>query len=103
MADASSSIRSLREQIGHQEASLKAITSAYDVALERYRGGLGNFVQVLTAQSEALKQAVQTTDLHARAYLLDVQLATALGGGYQQPEAAPDGNTATPSQPHSRD
>ncbi|MGB6154342.1 efflux transporter outer membrane subunit [Castellaniella sp.] len=103
VADASSSIRSLREQIGHQEASLKAITSAYDVALERYRGGLGNFVQVLTAQSEALKQAVQTTDLHARAYLLDVQLATALGGGYQQPEAASDSNTATPSQPHSRD
>ncbi|MGB6241856.1 MAG: efflux transporter outer membrane subunit [Castellaniella sp.] len=83
VADASASIRALQEQIRHQEASLKAITSAYDVALDRYKAGLGNFVQVLLAQSEALKQTVQTTDLHARAYVLDVQLATALGGGYE--------------------
>lgn len=88
VADASASMRSLQEQIHHQEASLKAITSAYDVALDRYKAGLGNFVQVLQAQSEALKQTVQTTDLRARAYVLDVQLATALGGGYQTPAAA---------------
>ncbi|WP_322998439.1 efflux transporter outer membrane subunit [Castellaniella sp.] len=90
VADASTSIRSLQEQIRYQEASLKAITSAYDVALDRYKAGLGNFVQVLLAQSEALKQTVQTTDLRARAYVLDVQLATALGGGYEQPDAHPD-------------
>ena len=68
---------------------MKAITSAYDVALSRYKAGLGDFVQVLLAQSEALKQTVQTTDLHARAYILDVQLATALGGGYVQDDTAP--------------
>lgn len=105
VADASSSIHALQDQIGHQDASLTSITSAYEVALERYRGGLGNFVQVLLAQSEVLKQAVQSTDLHARAYLLDVQLATALGGGYQQPGSTP--TTAplapSPSLPHSRD
>jgi outer membrane protein TolC len=59
------------------------------VALSRYKAGLGDFVQVLLAQSEALKQTVQTTDLHARAYILDVQLATALGGGYVQGDDAP--------------
>ncbi|MGB3423557.1 TolC family protein, partial [Castellaniella sp.] len=89
VADARDSIQSLQEQIRHQEASMKAITSAYDVALSRYKAGLGDFVQVLLAQSEALKQTVQTTDLHARAYLLDVQLATALGGGYVQDDGAP--------------
>ncbi|MFT0531494.1 efflux transporter outer membrane subunit [Castellaniella hirudinis] len=87
VADAQASIQSLHTQIQHQEASLKAITSAYDVALQRYKAGLGNFVQVLMAQSEALKQTVQTTDLHAQAYILDVQLASALGGGYQAPAA----------------
>lgn len=97
VADASASIRSLREQIGHQEASLKAITSAYDVALQRYKAGLGNFVQVLLAQSEALKQTVQTTDLHARAYILDVQLATALGGGYIQPSQPDARHPAAPA------
>ncbi len=83
VADASASIRSLREQIRHQEASLAASTSAYDIALKRYRAGLGDFVQVLLAQSDALTQSVRATDLRARAYILDVQLATALGGGYE--------------------
>ncbi|WP_345798287.1 efflux transporter outer membrane subunit [Castellaniella sp. MT123] len=99
VADASASIHSLHEQIGHQEASLKAITSAYDVALDRYKAGLGNFVQVLLAQSEALKQTVQTTDLHARAYILDVQLATALGGGYIEPASASATPSSAPSSP----
>lgn len=108
VADASASIQSLREQIRHQEASLKAITSAYDVALDRYKAGLGNFVQVLLAQSEALKQTVQTTDLHARAYILDVQLATALGGGYDesgsgQPAQASDPNPSRPTTSTSTD
>lgn len=97
VADASASIRSLGEQIHYQEASLKAITSAYDVALDRYREGLGNFVQVLLAQSEVLKQTVQTTDLHARAYMLDARLATALGGGYEEADPAHAAPAAQPT------
>ncbi len=100
VADASTSIQSLHEQIRHQEASLKAITSAYDIALDRYKGGLGDFVQVLMAQSEALKQTVQTTDLRAQAYLLDVQLATALGGGYVLEHAATANPTLAVSPTH---
>ncbi|MFA5664281.1 efflux transporter outer membrane subunit [Castellaniella sp.] len=87
VADASASIQALQEQIRHQEASLQSITSAYDVALQRYKAGLGNFIQVLLAQNEVLKQTVQTSDLHTQAYLLDIQLATALGGGYLEPAA----------------
>lgn len=87
VADTNASIRSLRQQLQDQESSMAAISSAYDIALKRYKAGLGNFVQVLLAQSEVLKQAVQTTDLHARAYMLDAQLATALGGGYRTPQS----------------
>ncbi|MBV6273127.1 efflux transporter outer membrane subunit [Alcaligenaceae bacterium CGII-47] len=86
VADANTSIRSLGQQLQDQKAGLEAISSAYDIALKRYKAGLGNFVQVLLAQNEVLKQAVLTTDLHARAYILDAQLATALGGGYRAPE-----------------
>lgn len=88
VADANASIRSLHQQLQDQTASMQAISSAYDIALKRYKAGLGNFVQVLLAQSEVLKQAVQTTDLHARAYILDAQLATALGGGYLTPQTS---------------
>ncbi|MFW7342410.1 efflux transporter outer membrane subunit [Pollutimonas sp. H1-120] len=83
VADATTAIRALRQQTEDQAASLRAITSAYDIAVKRYKSGLGNFVQVLLAQNEVQKQAILNTDMLARAYNLDAQLATALGGGYK--------------------
>jgi NodT family efflux transporter outer membrane factor (OMF) lipoprotein len=83
VADATTAIRALRQQTADQAASLRAITSAYDIAVKRYKSGLGNFVQVLLAQNEVQKQAILNTDMLARAYNLDAQLATALGGGYK--------------------
>lgn len=82
LADAFTSINALSEQIEQQNQSMQAINSAYEVALARYKAGLGNFIQVLMAQNEALKQTIITTDLYSRASILDVQLNTALGGGY---------------------
>ncbi|HWK71985.1 MAG TPA: efflux transporter outer membrane subunit [Burkholderiaceae bacterium] len=83
VADATTAIRALRQQTVDQAASLRAITSAYDIAVKRYKSGLGNFVQVLLAQNEVQKQAILNTDMLAQAYKLDAQLATALGGGYK--------------------
>ena len=82
VADATSSIQDLQQQARDQAASLNAITSAYKIAVQRYKSGLGNFVQVLQAQNEVQKQALLNTDMQTRAYKLDAQLATALGGGY---------------------
>src|SRR5690606_992268 len=58
VADARDSIRALQTQIQHQEASLQAITTAYNIAQDRYRSGLDDFIQVLLAQNETLKQTV---------------------------------------------
>jgi NodT family efflux transporter outer membrane factor (OMF) lipoprotein len=83
-ADAMASIKAIRAQQIDQAASLRAITSAYDIAVDRYRSGLGNFLQVLLAQNEVQKQAILATDMRARAYKLDARLATVLGGGYHE-------------------
>lgn len=82
VADATVAIKALQQQSVDQAASLRAITSAYDIAVKRYKSGLGNFVQVLLAQNEVQKQAILNTDMQTRAFNLDAQLATALGGGY---------------------
>lgn len=97
VADATTSIRALQQQLTDQHASYQSISDAYTIAVQRYRSGLGNYVQVLMAQNEVLKQALLDTDLKARAYNLDAQLATALGGGYTTPDAATAGAT-TPEQ-----
>ena len=48
----------------------------------RYKAGLGNYLTVLTAQTQELVQDRLDADLKARAFELDVGLARALGGGY---------------------
>lgn len=82
VADATTSIRALQQQSIDQAAGLRAIKAAYDIAVNRYQAGLGNYVQVLLAQNEVQKQSILNTDMRVRAYNLDAQLATALGGGY---------------------
>ena len=85
VADTLASIRALDREMAEQRKAREAIEQAYDLALKRYRGGLGNYLSVLTAQSAVLTQARLDADLKARALTLDVALAKALGGGAELP------------------
>ncbi len=60
----------------------ESIDAAYNLAVDRYKAGLGNYLTVLVAQNEVLTQARLETDLRFRTYKLDAELANALGGGY---------------------
>lgn len=83
VTDALDGLRLLTVEAGHQHTARQATQAAYDLALQRYRAGLGNYLSVLTAQSGVLEQERRDTALAARAYRLDAALATALGGGYE--------------------
>lgn len=95
VTDALDSLRLLAREAGHQHAARQATQSAYDLALQRYRAGLGNYLTVLTAQSGVLEQERRDTALAARAYRLDAALATALGGGYEGAGAPDDPDAAS--------
>ena len=49
----------------------------------RYREGVGNYLQVLSAEAQVLTQKGLATDLDARSRSLAVNLIRALGGGYE--------------------
>jgi NodT family efflux transporter outer membrane factor (OMF) lipoprotein len=85
VADAVQSIRGHARITEEQAKAREATTDAYNVAVIRYRAGLGNYLSVLTAQTAQLVQDRLDADLAARAYELDVNLARALGGGYADP------------------
>jgi outer membrane protein TolC len=87
VSDTLDSIRALSVQATEQRVAREAIEQAYDLALQRYKAGLGNYLTVLTAQSSVLTQERLDADLRARAFTLDVALAKALGGGVQLPES----------------
>ena len=103
-ADALDALRLIDREKQEQRQAREAIESAYDIAVQRYKAGMGNYLSVLTAQTTVLTQARLDTDLQARAYQLDADLAYALGGGYrpdpaQKTDAAPAG-TAPADAPH---
>jgi NodT family efflux transporter outer membrane factor (OMF) lipoprotein len=82
VADVVASIHGLARVAAEQARAKEATTQAYDIAVIRYKAGLGNYLTVLTAQTQQLVQDRLDADLKSRAFELDVQLARALGGGF---------------------
>lgn len=97
VADQLVSARSVAVQQQEQRAAQEAAEGAYAIAKQRYGAGLGNYLQVLTAESNVLAQRRQQVELAARALDVQAQLAHALGGGVTA-DAAP----ATPLAQNTR-
>ena len=85
VADQAASLRSLERQQAEQAQSQASAESAYDLARQRYRAGLGGYLTVLNAESAVLAQRRLGTDLQARALDSQTALVRALGGGYAAP------------------
>jgi len=85
VVDQLASYRSLDEQRVQQAEALATAREAYDLALLRYREGIGNYLQVLSAEQPLLAQQSLDADLHARGLELAINLARALGGGFEEP------------------
>jgi NodT family efflux transporter outer membrane factor (OMF) lipoprotein len=90
VADELTSLQSIERQRRAQEDVTFAADAAFDLARQRYEAGLGNFLVVLTAQTNVLTQRRAATDLKARQLAGEVALNRALGGGYEiEPGATP--------------
>jgi NodT family efflux transporter outer membrane factor (OMF) lipoprotein len=87
VVDQLASFRSVDEQRHQADAAVGIAQDAYDLAVLRYREGLGNYLQVLSAESQVLGQRSLRADLAARQREVSVNLARALGGGYEYDEA----------------
>jgi NodT family efflux transporter outer membrane factor (OMF) lipoprotein len=81
-ADALSVVRSAEQQQQEQSLALASAESAYDLALRRYRAGLGSYLTVLTAETNVLTQRTADNEVKAKAADAQALLARALGGGY---------------------
>ena len=83
VADAAASERALSIRLTESQAALAANEEAYRVARLRYEGGLASYQSVLLVENAVLQSRRIVADLQARAFLLDVQLVQALGGGFR--------------------
>ncbi len=87
VADQVASLQSIERQQREQAAAQSAAESAYDLATQRYKAGLGTYLTVLSAETSVLAQRRAAADLKARALDSQVALMRALGGGYAAPAA----------------
>ncbi len=93
VVDQLASFRSVEEQGRQQKLALATAQDAYGLAVLRYREGVGNFLEVLSAENRLLAQESLDVDLRARELGLSINLARALGGGFDDrpvPVAAVD-------------
>ncbi len=79
-ADALASQKALEARAKSTQAALAASIRAYDVAQDRYRGGLGNYLEVLHAQEAVTANRRAQAVIATRAFVLDVALIKAVGG-----------------------
>ncbi len=92
VVDNLASFRSVAEQRREQAQALSTAQEAYDLALLRYREGIGNYLQVLSAEQPLLAQQSLDADLKSREISLSIDLVRALGGGFD--DSASGGMTA---------
>ena len=77
------SLRSVDAQLADQEPRASRPSRRTTLAVIRYKAGLGNYLQVLNAQTAVLQQQALTPSCASRELDLDVALMRALGGGYR--------------------
>ena len=82
-SDQVTSAQSIARQQKEQRDAQAAAESAYEIAMQRYKAGLGTYLNVLSAESAVLAQRRLAVDLAARALDTQVTLIRALGGGYR--------------------
>lgn len=82
IADAATSQRDLTIRLTHAQEAERAASAAWQVANNRYRGGLATNLDVLVAEDALISARRQVASLQTRAFALDVALTRALGGGY---------------------
>lgn len=87
VADALDSRRALAGRLLAARTAARSSAEAARLARLRYGQGIANLLQVLSAEDAALASQRALTELEARAFLLDVTLVRALGGGFTAPAA----------------
>ncbi|MDB5912084.1 MAG: multidrug transporter [Ramlibacter sp.] len=83
VAGAATSQRALGARLDKAQEAVDAATEAHQQASRRYDGGLGTYLEVLTAEDGLLNALDALTNLRSASFSLDIALQRALGGGYR--------------------
>ena len=90
VVDQVASLQSIDAQRKEHAKTLSVTSEAYELARLRYKEGVGNYLQVLSAEAPLLTQKSLNADLQARQLMASVNLIKALGGGFDEKSISSD-------------
>lgn len=80
-------LNQLADESVNIDAAEQDTQRALFIAMNRYREGMENYLEVVTAQQPALQAEIQDIRLRIRRLQASVNLVKALGGGYTRPKS----------------
>lgn len=95
--DALVAVRTAREQTEAQEAQVGSLRSALHLAELRYKGGLSNYLDVLTAKRNLFDVELSLTATRRLRLVSMIQLYKALGGGWSPGDTVQRNRRGDPS------
>ncbi|KQR18234.1 MULTISPECIES: efflux transporter outer membrane subunit [Xanthomonas] len=102
VADQANAVRSLEQRARAQDDAVQTAAAAFDLAQQRYRAGIGGYLDVLSVQEQLLVARQRMAGLQSQQLLASVRLQRALGGGFTPEPARDTAHTApTSAQPNS--
>lgn len=100
VADEVKTLTSLQAQSQAQEQARDAAEQAWELSEQRYKAGVGSYLEALDVRQQLLEAEQAAAALHARQVDQSIQLIQALGGGFRDHDdaaPAPAATTQTPS------
>jgi NodT family efflux transporter outer membrane factor (OMF) lipoprotein len=80
--DSLAQLRILSEEGVIADRAVKAAQQSLDISTAQYRGGLANYLEVITSQTSLLQNQRSAVDILTRRMAASVSLIQALGGGW---------------------
>ena len=99
--DALAGLRVLEDQAAAYDKAVQSAQQTVDISTSRYREGLANFLEVITAQVTLLNNQRFADQIAEQRLLTTIELIQALGGGWQDSTiySTATALTSTPPQP----
>jgi len=92
-------VRSLDAQVTDAESARSSAADAYKLAMQRYRAGVGNFLEALSVRQELIAAEQQLASVQTQRSNAWASLNEALGGGFEPAKDAPALATMTSTPP----
>jgi multidrug efflux system outer membrane protein len=97
--DGLSGLRVLEEQAAAYDKAVQSAQRTVDISTSRYREGLANYVEIITAEASLLANERTAAQILEQRLLTTIQLIQALGGGWEDSRiyASNSGLAGTPA------